>query len=244
LDVLGIPNQDNAARVLAAICPPDDDHIAGLWVGFALDSSCRPRLRLYANNGWGDATERWLRLIAALRQLEAGRFGAALQPLLPLLVPVFSPAGLAVTLGSQTPLCKLYLRPFAPPWTAVRAVATSVLGAASSKFITAIETGLEASLEALPERSLVLSTAGGAQGGPLDLKLDFCGHCLFEEDSKPERLIERLGRSLRLSTSPYEAIRHDLGQPGLRLPHAMLAFIGIGADTFDAHRINVYITPP
>ena len=209
-----------------------------------MGSSARPRVRLYANNGWGEPTARWLRLISALRQLNAGRFGAGLQPLLALLVPAFSAAGFAVTLPPSPPLCKLYLRPIAPPWSTVRALAQAVLGPRSGGFITAIEDGLGQSLETLPERALIVSISGSAAGGPLDVKLDLCGHCLFEDDARPARVVERLGRSLGLDISPYRAMAEDLGGLRTRIPHDMVAFVGVGSNAAGENRINVYLTPP
>jgi hypothetical protein len=244
LEVLGASDRRETVRILARLCPRDDDHIAGLWVGFAMDGRSRPRARVYANNGWGDQTARWLRLISGLRALDAGGFGASLQPLLPLLEPKFSPAGLAVTLPSTPPLCKLYLRPLGPPWSAVRAVAREILGSNAGAFVAAIEDGLEQSLETLPERSVLLSVAGSAAGGPLDVKFDLCGHCLFEDDHRPARVVERLGRSFGLDTSTYDAMSEDVGGFGARIPHHMVAFVGVGASAAGEHRMNVYFTPP
>ena len=244
LEVVGLPGQLATTQTLAGLTPPDDDHIAGLWVGFAIDGAAQPRVLVYANIGWGEPTDRWLRLIAALRQLNAGAFGAALQSLLPLLVPAFSPAGFAVSVPPSCLQCKLYLRPLANPWHAVRAVSQAVLGSQSVAFVAAIEDGFERSLETLPERALVLSTAGTAAGGPLDVKLDLCGHCLFDGSSRPTRVVERLGRSLGVDTAPYLAMSEDIGGAGTRIPHDMVAFVGVGASVLGENRINVYVTPP
>ena len=243
IDVLGVADQLEMIQVLAGLSPADDDHVAGLWVGCALDHTGQVRVRLYANNGWGNATARWLRLIAALRQLNAGGFGNALQPLLTLLVPAFSPAGFAVTLPPAPRLCKLYLRPLAYTGSAVRVVVRAVLGPGSDSFIRGLEEGLEQSLDTLPERALILSTAGSAAGGPLDIKLDLCGHCLFDDDRQPARVIDRLGRSLGMDTSPYDAMTEDIAGAGRSMPHDMVAFVGVGANAAAENRMNVYLTP-
>jgi hypothetical protein len=243
LELIGTPGQHKTAKVLAGLTPPDDDHIAGLWVGLATGATTRPRVRLYANNGWGDTTARWLRLVDALRQLNAAQFAASLQPLLPLLVPAFSPAGLAVTVPASPLICKLYLRPIASPWSALRALAPAILASRAEGFIAAIENALAQSLEALPDRALVVSMAGSAAGGALDLKLDLCGHCLFDDDAETARVIERLGLSLGLDASPYRAMIEDLGQPAVRVPNEMIAFVGIGGTAIGKDRINVYFTP-
>jgi hypothetical protein len=242
--LIGAADQAETAEVLAELTPPDDDHIAGLWVGVAVTGHGAPRVRLYANNGWGDATERWLRLIRALRQLNAGGFGAMLQPLLPLLVPAFSPNGFAVTVPASRPVCKLYLRPTMRPWGTVRALAGAVLAHHADALIGAIEDGLGQPLESLPDRALVVSMAGFASGEALDLKLDLCGHCIFTDDSQATRAIDRLGQSLGLDPSPYHAAVEDLGWSGKRLPKEMVAFLGVGGTANGGDRINVYLTPP
>jgi hypothetical protein len=243
-ELINVAGQREAAEVLAGLTPSGADHIAGLWVGFAMGGEARPRLRLYANNGWGEMSSRWLRLIAALRQLKAGHFGASLQPHLDLLVPAFSPAGFAITLPPSPPLCKLYLRPIASPWSTVRTLAQSILGPRSDDFISAIEKGFGKSLDKLPERALIVSTAGSAAGGPLDLKIDLCGHCLFVDDIQPMIVVERLASSLGLDVSPYHAIVEDLVGLGATIPHKMFAFVGVGANSAGENRINLYLTPP
>ena len=243
-ELVGLPGGREPARIIAGLCPTDDEHIAGLWVGFAMDRDGGACLNLYANNGWGDSETRWLRLIGALRQLKAGGFGSELQPLLPLLVPVFSPAGFAVTLPPFPPICKLYLRPFAEPWTTVRALAQVLLSSGSDTFLGAIEDGFERALETVPPSALILSTSGPAAGGLLDLKLDLCGHCLFENDFAPVRAVERLGRAVGLDTSGYHAMAEDFGARGTPLSHEMVAFVGVGQNAAAENRINVYLTPP
>jgi hypothetical protein len=212
-------------------------------VGLALGAAARPRIRVYANNGWGDAAERWLRLIGALRVFNAGRFGAALKPLLPLLVPTFSPAGFAVTVPASPPLCKLYLRPVAPAWSAVRVLAHAILASRAVWFIAAIESALERPLEALPDHALVVSMVGSADGGALDLKLDLCGHCLTNAGIDNAKLIDRLGLALCLDPAPYRAMIEDLGESAMRVPNDMVAFVGIGGDAIGRDRINAYLTP-
>ena len=242
--LIGIPEQGGTAETLASLTPADDEHIAGLWVGFAMNDMGKSRVRLYANNGWGDLSERWLRLIDGLRRLNAGGFGARLEPLLPLLLASFSPAGLAVTLSALPPVCKLYLRPIASPWLATHALARAVLGQRSGSFISALEGGLGQSMETLPERALIVSMAGSASGGPLDLKLDLCGHCLFQEDTQATRIIERLAALFELDASPYHAMIENLCLADTRMPHKMVAFVGVGANPSGECRMNLYLTPP
>jgi hypothetical protein len=241
-ELVGAPGYGKIADVLAGLTPQDDDHIAGLWVGVAVGAAVRPRLRLYANNGWGDTTARWLRLIGAMRRLNAGQFGASLQPLVPLLLPAFSPVGFAVTVPASPLLCKLYLRPIGRPWSAIRELARTVLASRADGFIAAIENGMGRPLEALPDRAVLVSVAGFASGGPLDLKLDLCGHCLFNDDTEAAIAIERLSLSLALDASPYRVTIEDLGEPAT-LPGNRVAFVGVGGNANGGDRINVYLAP-
>lgn len=244
LEAIGAGGNREIVQMLAGLTPPDDDHIAGFWVGFAMDSKASPRLRVYANNGWGDPTARWLRLIDALRALNAGGFGAHLQRLLPLLQDGFSPAGLAVTLPSSPALCKLYLRPIASPWAGARAIAREILGSGADGFVAGIEDGFEQRLETLPDRSFLLSVAGPAVGGPIDVKFDVCGHCVFEDDDRPERVFRRLARSFGLDRSAYDMMARDLCGPVEKVPHQMVAFVGVGGTAAGKHRLNVNLTAP
>jgi hypothetical protein len=244
-ELLGAADPLAAVRVLADLCPPDDDHIAGLWTGFAMGATLEPRLRLYANNGWGEPTERWLRLILALRRLDAGHFGARLQPLLETLVPVFSPSGLALTLPASSAFCKLYLRPTASPWASVRVLARALLGDRAKSYIETLEAALERRLETLPSRAVIVSMAGSAaRDGALDLKLDLCGHCLFRGGAQPGPVIDRLARFLKLDTAPYQAAVEDFGAGGGSLMEDNVAFLGVGANALGESRINVYLTAP
>jgi hypothetical protein len=243
LDLIGVRGHRETVQLIANLTPPDDRHIAGMWVGFAVGPGTQPRLRLYANNGWGDTTERWMRLIRALRSLNAGGFGARLEPLLGWLLPSFTPNGFAITLPPTSPLCKLYFRPSAEPWGAVRAMAQAVLGSGAPTFLAAIEDAFERPLESFPHRALVLSMSGPAIGGPLDFKLDLCGHCLFSNDTSPPRTLERLANALGLNTAPYASMVADCGGHGMTLPHEMIAFLGIGAGAAGS-RVNVYFTAP
>jgi hypothetical protein len=242
-DLIGACGGEKIAEVLASLTPQDDRHIAGLWVGVAAGAAVQPRLRLYANNGWGDTTERWLRLIGALRLLNAGQFGASLQPLLPLLVPAFSPVGFAVTIPAHPLLCKLYLRPIGIAWSAIRKLARTTLATGGDGLIAAVQHGLARPLEAFPDHAAVVSVAGPACGGPLDLKLDLCGHCMFGDDAEATATIERWGLSLGLDVSPYRALIDDVGESVAR-PGSLVAFVGIGRNSTGADRINVYLAPP
>ncbi len=242
LPLIGAEDSSGLAELMADLTPGDESH-TGLWIGLAAASGGPPRLRLYANIGWGNGTERWLRLIAALRGLEAGGFAANIQPILGELGASFEPAGLAVTLPSEPRLCKLYLRPSTKPWSTLRSLAPTLLGTHGERLLQGIEDALECGLEELPQHALVISLAGAATGEPLDLKLDLCGHCLFEDSVGVARVMERLGAAFDLDTTPVESMFADLGGSGLRLEDKRVAFLGIGCDAQGENRVNVYLTP-
>lgn len=239
---------DRVATALFALLPDHKSELAispaGLWVGVAHGSDGSCRLRLYANNGWGDRLARWLRLIRCLAVLGGAGYGAAIRGLLPLLTDSFSPAGFAITLPDEPSLCKLYLRPIDVPWPACREVVNQVHGRAAASFLKGVEEGLGRSLETLPPNSLVLSVAAPLTGGELDVKLDFCGHCLFLSDSDARISVSRLVRIFDLHDGPYRQLLEAVGadefeqtSPGLH------AFVGIGAGPGAKVRVNVYAKP-
>jgi hypothetical protein len=242
-DLIGAGGHQKMTEVLAGLCPADDCHHAGLWVGFTMGVG-KPRVRVYANNGWGEIAERWLRVVRALRQLDAGGFGASLQPHLPLLVPNYSPAGFAITAPASPALCKLYLRPINDPWISLRVLARSLLGEHARPLLAGIEDSFAQSLEKLPPRALLVSVAGNAAGGALDLKIDLCGHCLFENDSHAAHIIERLANSFGLDSAPFSDTMEDLGLAAMSARTNLAAFVGVGGNVIGNNRINVYLTPP
>lgn len=244
LDLLRVPAGADLASTMTGLAPVRQDALAYVWVAVAASSSGSLRIRLYTNNGWGSLESRWLRLVDTLRSLGAGGFGARLEPHLPVLLPTFGPAGFAITLPSSPLLCKLYLRPHADPWSSVRSLATSILGPeVSRRLLDSIEHGCGRTLESLPTKALVMSVAGTADGGPLDLKLDLCGHCLFDGTAAATEMIQRAAGSLGLDTGPYHAMRDDIVASG-RSDANPVAFVGIGATPLADYRVNVYLLAP
>ena len=243
LGLLGYPNSSRVAKdAVFALAPRDVDLAAGVWVAVAYTAGDQCRLRLYANNGWGDLTERWLRLIRCLEAIGGAGFGQALRPHLSVLTEAFSPAGFAVTLPHEPTLCKLYLRPLGARWTECREVVHLVLGARGDAFLGTLEAALGCRLESLPGKALVLSVAGPATGGELDVKLDLCGHCVFPTDREARRTVRDLARGYGLDAAPYDRHLRELGaaRRGWRDLHA---FVGIGAQPSGATRINIYLKP-
>lgn len=226
-----------------AVAPGSDEGRAGAWVAVALDSAGRLQLRLYANNGWGSELERWQRLTAALWELRADRFRARLQALAALLVPTFSPVGLALTLPRVGTMLKLYLRPIAPPSAAVSKLLKREHSDGGVELLNRIEYGLNRSLSSLPPQALLLSLGMAADGAALDLKLDFCGHCLFADEPAARQATVTLGETLGLEAKGHHAalaLLEPSGRAGAGVVHA---FIGVGYRIREGTRLEVYVAP-
>ncbi|HEX2735551.1 MAG TPA: hypothetical protein VHM70_28315 [Polyangiaceae bacterium] len=243
LKLLDRTDHDGAIDVIAKLTPRDDEQSAGLWVGCAANAAYGVRLRVYANNGWGSTTDRWLRLVEGFRGLAAGGFAAEVNALVQLLVPTFSPNGLAWTVPASTPRCKLYLRPIGEPWGPVRELAAAILGRRAGGFLASIEHAFGKALEAMPSKSLVASIAGPARGGPVDLKLDLCGHCLLQNDAAASSVVIKLCEALSLAPAPYQELLRDVRGCTRESDSSTVAFIGVGLSAEGSPRVNVYFTP-
>jgi hypothetical protein len=237
LPLIGASQHAEQVAAVASLVPDDAAHIAGLWIGFAMSPGLPPKLRVYANNGWGDVQSRWLRLVNTLGCVGATGFASRLQSVLGLLVPAFSPVGFAVTVPAASPTCKLYLRPLAPAWPVVRRLAQELLSDGAEPFLKATEEGLGRRLEDLPAKSLLVSLSGKANGDALDLKLDFCGHCLFARADERVPELDRLAAAFGLSARSARQAMRDAAC-------SEVAFIGVGSTAAGERRINVYLTAP
>lgn len=228
---------------LAAAVPNDAEHFAGLWIGVAAGPGMAPRFRAYANIGWGTAEARWLRLIGLLGDFGTQGLAGKVNEALPQLLDSFQPAGFALTLPSQPAHVKIYFRPFAPPWVSLAGVMKLICEGAADEFAAGLEAAFGLRLSQLPWRSLVMSLSGPADGARWDIKLDFCGHCLFRTGVEAMTAVERLAAAFGFSSRPCQEMIEDMGVPVADLSPDAVAFIGVGANQNGADRINVYFSP-
>lgn len=228
---------------LAEAVPQDEQHFAGLWIGVAAGPRLAPRFRAYANIGWGTAQVRWLRLVGLLDSFAANGFAAKINEALPPLLASFQPAGFAVTLPSHPPHVKIYFRPFAPPWFSVSSLIKLVCADKAEGFAAGLEGAFGLRLAQLPWRALVLSLSGPADGAYWDIKLDFCGHCLFRTGHEAMIGVERLAAAFGFNTAPCYGMIEDMGVPVTALSPDAVAFIGIGANRGGPDQVNVYFSP-
>lgn len=206
---------------------------AGLWIAVAHQGS-RTMLRLYVNNGWSTELERWRRLAGLLLELHASSFTRRLRDLSQILVPAFSPSGVAISLGSSDTI-KLYLRPKRAPWPAVEKLLDAL---EAPELLSQIEEGLGLELAEVPPKALVLSLGMGKDDSRPDVKLDLCCHCIGGEVVDTTVRIRNLAGRLGFDFSPYIKALQALST----LPTAP-AFIGTGTHALSGTRINVYIAP-
>lgn len=243
LDLAGASGRMGRADILAGLAPPYDDARAGVWLGVAVGSQGRLGLRVYANCGWDDELSRWMRLIEAWRGLGAEGFAGALTPHIPLLTTGFSISGFAMTVTGTTPTCKLYLRPADGGWDSVKDLVREVLPDGAGAFLAKVSQGLGRPLEGVRLKSAVISLAGRADGGPLDFKLDLCGHCLPMVAISPAAAVDGLAGAFGLDPAPWHALQEAAGGEALSDPDRVIAFVGIGMDAYRQARLNVYMSP-
>jgi hypothetical protein len=243
-EVLGcgprLPSFDPLARLL----PNGDlECVGGLWIGVGA-SPAGIRLRLYANCGFGTELERWRRVARCLTELDADPFRAALRTIAPMLVPSFTPSGLALTIPGEPRTLKLYLRPRGLEWDAVSRVLGRVGGDEADAILGAVERALGLPVEALPPHALILSLAHSEGSGSLDAKLDLCGHCLFPAGADAAATVVGLARELELDPGPYVRAREDIETDARELEPSEHAFVGVGYHPDRGYRVNVYLRPP
>ena len=231
------------AGALYGLLPDREELRAGLWVAVAYVDSGRCRVRVYANNGWGDELERWLRLVRCLEALGGIGYAASIRPLLPLLTEAFSPAGFAVTFPEEPPVCKLYLRPIRNSWSECRKILHFTAAKRGVEFIARVEEGLGCELESVPNRALILSLATSLSGGPFDTKIDLCGHCLFASDIEAEKTVSRMANRFGLNQGPYRTLLDAIGFSGWQSAPQLHSFLGVGMASDGTVRVNIYAKP-
>lgn len=242
--LLGFPLASlRKADALFDLLPRREDMRAAVWIAVAHAKGGRCRVRVYANNGWGDELERWLRLISCLGKLSGSGYAASIRRLVPILTASFSPAGFAVTFPEEPAVCKLYLRPIGNSWAACRELLRITHGSGAVDFIAGLETGLGCKLEAVPERALILSLAAPLTGGDLDVKIDLCCHCIFASDLEAETTISRLATAFRSDQAPYKNLLEAIGSSGWRCRPELHSFLGVGSAPDGTIRLNVYAKP-
>ena len=247
LACLGASAAYSDVQTVARLAPGTADSetaSAALWVAVAAVPASQLRLRVYANNGWGLELERWRRVSCALSDLAAESFRSALRSLAPMLVPYFSPAGLAVTVVPGSGAVKLYMRPRCKPWAILPELLRGTIGDAADGFLSAVEGGLGRSLSELPSHALVLSLAMPRQADVLDVKLDLCGHCLFASEESAGAAVDTLAMRLRLDPARYRRARTVIASASGSRASLRHAFVGFGFNPEAGARVEVYLEPP
>jgi len=235
----------NAAAALFALLPESTEELdnlnGGIWVAVACGTDGEPKIRLYANNEWGDESSRWRRLVEVIRTLNGFGFGRFLRSHVSELASTFSPVGLAVTLGREL-ILKLYLRPKCVPWRACSTLSGCPAFGIGTDLVALLEKCLRRRLD-VPIRALVLSLGATASGENPDFKLDFCGYHLFRSESEARETIERLACETRIDLQPYYQTLGvlDKGAPG-GYQH-FESFFGVGGGRRGL-RLNIYLRPP
>jgi hypothetical protein len=228
-----------AEAELAAVAPflvelaPDDapalraDHAGAFWIGAAFAPGAAPRLRVYVNGGWGSPTAQSARLRRFAAYFHHGepwddlvtRFPSALTPL-----------GLALTLApGRNVRGAIYMRAFGLRLSDYTTLARAASGQANAERISDFGAVLLGADVAHPTASAVLSFGFGPGTG-LPTELEFCAHCLYNDDATAQAGLQRLFASARLDPAPYDALVRALAPPAPRPVQPRLhSLVGVDA---------------
>ncbi len=185
-----------------------------------------PQLTIYINARWGAAGEMWARL-----RHFASYFGVLgqWQELDAVLLAGLKPLGMALTFCEDRPTAgRIYLNAYGKHLgyyqRLMRPVTTERFEQAFRRFADHM-LGDDCRY---PTRSAVCSF-GFSQRGPLDIKFELCGHCLFESDVEAEGKLRRWLESAGIDPAAYLDMLEVVADGRLSGIHPDLhCYVGVG----------------
>lgn len=211
------------------------------WLAARFGADRAPALTAYVNAAWGSEHEAWRRLDWLAAEVGATNRWRQVRPLV---VPL-APLGAAITIRpGAAPATRVYLRGYGrqTAWYREVLAAASESATASAAFDTCARALIGDQTNA-PTQSVVFSADLGADGGA---KVEFCGHCAFDDDAIAARRIGRWLEDGSLDARAYGRVLDALtgGQPvppvGRRA--GLHAFVGIGVRG-SAPYASIYLNP-
>ncbi|MGB8478337.1 MAG: hypothetical protein WCE63_05800 [Acidobacteriaceae bacterium] len=169
----------------------DPDRGGNFWVGAGFASGGKSGVKIYINGKSGAPSERWSKF-----EDFAEFFGSAkTQKLRQLLAGKMTPLGMAVSLQQdQNPMGRIYLSGYGNSVSYYENLLRHLAGTQSVEPFRQYTRVMLGKDRAYPTQSAVFSV-GFEQGvdAPPDVKIEFCGHCLFQGDAQArERCLEWL----------------------------------------------------
>ncbi|MHB1793971.1 MAG: hypothetical protein ACYCPO_03300 [Acidobacteriaceae bacterium] len=178
----------------------DPDRGGKFWVGAGFASGGKSGVKIYVNGKCGAPSERWAKLEDFAEFLGATKTHQQLRKLLD---GKMTPLGMAVSLQQdENPNGRIYLSGYGNSVSYYENLLRHLAGRQSVEPFRAYTRVMLGKDRAYPTQSAVFSV-GFEQGvdAPPDVKVEFCGHCLFQGDVQArERCLEWL--TLR-NINPY-----------------------------------------
>jgi hypothetical protein len=211
------------------------------WLAARFGADRTPALTAYVNAAWGTELERWRRLDRLAADVGAAKRWRHVRSL----VEPLAPLGAAITIrAGAAPATRVYLRGYGrqTAWYREVLAAASESATASAAFDTCARALIGDQTNA-PTQSVVFSADLGLDAGA---KVEFCGHCAFDDDAVAARRIGRWLDDGCLDAPAYGRVLDALtdGQPvppvGRRA--ALHAFVGIGVRG-SAPYASIYLNP-
>jgi hypothetical protein len=170
-------------ELLDELAPPGDakllaDTAGAMWLGMGFPPGQRPALKIYINMKWGDVRSRWGRL-AAFLSYTTGTVGW--REVRAVIGDELEPLGVSLVVSAAATSGRMYLSGYGKPYGYYETLGGIYAGAAFQEHVRRYGMALLGEDYAYPTRSVVCSL-GIRPGLPADFKVEFCGHCVFEND--------------------------------------------------------------
>jgi hypothetical protein len=180
----------------------DPDRGGACWIGASFAAGGKCGLKIYINGKNGAENEQWARL-----ENFAAFFGALEkhQEVRRLLAGKMTPLGMAVSLSQEeNPNGRIYLSGYG---NSILYYEDLLRHFGGEPYVDAFRQYTEVMLEedcAYPTQSVVFSAGfDSAPGSPTDVKIEFCGHCLFKGDSQARGRCLRWLALRKIDARPY-----------------------------------------
>jgi hypothetical protein len=212
------------------------------WFALRFGAGVPPAVTVYVNGAWGSALETRRRFDRLAQAMTAGPRWRELRPV----VESLTPLGLAITVrAGAVPSARVYLRGYGlrASWYRDALTRASASAAAGDAF-DACAAALMGDAWSHPTQSVVLSADVGPDGA--GAKVEFCGHCAFDDDAVAGARVERWLRAAGFDIGPYVRVVDAItgGQPvppaGRRA--ALHAFAGVGVRATGPYA-SIYLNP-
>ncbi|MFZ0662889.1 MAG: hypothetical protein WAM66_09375 [Acidobacteriaceae bacterium] len=188
----------------------DPDGGGTFWLGAGFAPGGKSGVKIYINGKSGTEKERWSRF-----DNFAGFFGAieTCHSLRQLVAGKMAPLGVAVSLGrNESPTGRVYLSGYG---NLVSYYEDLLRYFGDESYTDAFRKYTEVMLEedrAYPTQSVVFSAGFGlGPGRPIDIKIEFCGHCLFPGDAQAGQRCLRWLALRNINADSYASLLEVIG---------------------------------